>query len=214
MPDRPSTVARKLRDLRMRAGRSMTDTAKVLGMPVSSYQHYEARYKKELIPVELVSKLIPFLCQGGVTEDEVASLGGVNFDQLRLGGEPIVLAPILSWVRAGRFSEALMTEDSDDISKVPVQYGRGSLFALRVQGESMNRIAPEGSHIIIDYEDRELVDGRYYVVSIDGEATFKRIRLNPLRLEPNSNFSEFDSIFPSNGMTVVGRVVKVIHDLP
>ena len=46
---------------------------------------------------------------------------------------------------------------------LPIQYERPTLFAFRVEDSSMNRTAPPGAYLIVDYEDRVLVDGKYYV---------------------------------------------------
>lgn len=78
----------------------------------------------------------------------------------------------------------------------------------------MDRIAPEGSVIIIDYGDRDLIDGRYYVfrLSNGGDATFKRYRANPTRLEPNST-QPHETIFPEESVEVIGRVIQVVQEI-
>ena len=92
---------------------------------------------------------------------------------------------------------------------IAMNYKRESLIALRVQGESMNRLAQDGSIIIVDYEDRELVSGKLYVFKTDdGEAAFKRYRSDPVRFEPVST-EEHETLFPTGEWFVVGRVVEV-----
>ena len=96
---------------------------------------------------------------------------------------------------------------------VPVTHQRSTLIALRVHGSSMNRVAPEGSIIIVDFADKSLAPGQYYVVKHHGEATFKRYRADPARLEPDS--AEFhDTVFIRGEIEVVGRVIQVINQLP
>lgn len=121
--------------------------------------------------------------------------------------------PLISWVTAGGLAETVDPYVAGDANKfVPVVFRRGSLIALEVRGNSMNRIAPPDSIIIVDYADRTLVSGKYYVVKHEGEATFKRYRSNPERLEPDST-EDHETIFVKAGMEVVGRVVQVITDL-
>ena len=127
--------------------------------------------------------------------------------------EPIVKVPLISWVQASRYSDIYDPyERGDAEGEVDVPYGKDTLIALRVKGSSMNRVAPDGSVIIIDYSDKTLTSGKYYVVKQDGMATFKRYRTNPDRFEPESTESH-DTIFPHGAVEIVGRVVKVISDL-
>jgi SOS-response transcriptional repressor LexA len=127
--------------------------------------------------------------------------------------EPIIRVPLISWVQASRYVEIYDPyERGDSEDEVEVSYGKDTLIALRVKGSSMNRVAPEGSVIIVDYSDKSLISGRYYVVKKDGKATFKRYRTNPDRFEPDSTDSH-DTIFPDGPVEVVGRVVKVNNDI-
>jgi repressor LexA len=127
--------------------------------------------------------------------------------------EPIIKVPLISWVQASRYVEIYDPyEPGDSEGDIDVPYGKDTLIALRVKGNSMNRVAPEGSIIIIDYADKTLISGKYYVVKQDAKATFKRYRTNPDRFEPEST-ERHDTIFPEGPVEVVGRVVKVINDL-
>lgn len=125
----------------------------------------------------------------------------------------LVKAPLISWVQAGKLAEV---EDPYEMGAVEqfvyAEYGRQTVIALTVRGDSMDRIAPDGSRIVVDYEDRQLIDGRYYVVKIGDEATFKRYRAEPARFEPDST-QPHDTIFPNEDALVVGRVVQVVHTL-
>lgn len=147
---------------------------------------------------------LPELRQGPPFEDS-ATLGTTR--------EPIVKVPLISWVQASRYIEIYDPyERGDSEGEVEVPYGKDTLIALRVKGSSMNRVAPEGSVIIVDYSEKSLTSGKYYVVKQDGKATFKRYRTNPDRFEPESTESH-DTLFPEGAVEVVGRVVKVINDL-
>ena len=126
---------------------------------------------------------------------------------------PIVDVPLVSWVQAGALTETsdpYAVGDAEDF--IPVAHNRSTLIALRVVGSSMNRVAPEGSLIIVDYADKILVSGRYYVLKHGGGATFKRYRSNPDRLEPDST-DAFDTVFIGHDAEVVGRVIQVINRL-
>lgn len=128
-------------------------------------------------------------------------------------GQPIVDVPLISWVQAGALTETADPYAIGDAEEfIPIAHRRKSLIALRVQGASMNRVAPDGSVIIVDYADRTLVSGGYYVVKHGEGATFKRYRANPDRLEPDST-EPFDTVFVHGELVVVGRVTQVVNRL-
>ncbi len=127
--------------------------------------------------------------------------------------QPVFDVPLISWVEAGALEETADPYETGHAEEyVAVTHKRSTLIALRVHGASMNRVAPEGSVIIVDYADKTLISGQYYVVKLDGEATFKRYRSEPARLEPDSTES-FDSVFVAGDTEVVGRVIQVVNKL-
>ena len=78
----------------------------------------------------------------------------------------------------------------------------------------MSRVAPGGSLIVVDYYDQDPVDGKCYIFRVGGEATFKRYRASPARLEPDSGEAGHETIFPQDEIEVLGRVVRVIISNP
>lgn len=86
-----------------------------------------------------------------------------------------------------------------------------TVFALEVDGESMNLIAPFGADIIVDPADKSLFSGDMYVLG-DGAGgfTFKLFKQDPARLVPLSN-DPAHKVIPlgSQAIDIVGRVVSV-----
>ena len=69
-----SAVARRLKVLRLEAGLSMAAVARHLGFThASRYQHYEDRFKRLYLPVELAERLSLLFAQNGVPASEIAS---------------------------------------------------------------------------------------------------------------------------------------------
>ncbi|MCK1430881.1 XRE family transcriptional regulator [Bradyrhizobium sp. 87] len=93
--------------------------------------------------------------------------------------------------------------------------GRGDYIALTVEGDSMDRISPDGSIILVNKADTTLVSGKPYVFSHRGKATFKLWRPDPARLQPYSTNPVHEPVYvkgnPEN--MVVGRVVRTLLDL-
>jgi hypothetical protein len=75
-PMHVSWVATELRALRDRAGINKKGMAAALGMPFSSYQHYEDRYKEAYFPGDFVLRLMPILTAKGIPPEEIAALAG------------------------------------------------------------------------------------------------------------------------------------------
>lgn len=138
----------------------------------------------------------------------------LNMTEFDIELTPLVRVPLISWVEAGDFadiSDPYEIGDAEDWLDVP--YNKQTLIALRIRGTSINRIAPDGAVIIIDYSDKELVSGGLYVFKTsDEQATVKRYRTDPIRLEPDST-EPHEILFPTTDLEVVGRVVKVQLDV-
>jgi len=120
--------------------------------------------------------------------------------------------PLLSSVSATTFnSNDFESQDADyfNIAQLPI----GNHVALKVEGRSMDRIAPEGSIIIIDLGDKNLIDKAFYIFANDNEYTFKRYRTSPKRIEPYSTLDKFEPIFLDKEPLPFGRVIRVILDL-
>lgn len=157
---------------------------------------------------------------------EIAIALGVTEDWLLTGKEPMersdsllnhqafVTVPILTWVSAG----ALALEDGqqDIIGEIDMSGldPRGRWIALRVEGDSMDRISPPGSLIFVNLNDRRLVTNACYVIANDGgAATYKRFRANPPRFEPVSTNQAHDPIYPDGEPSVIGRVRRTLLEM-
>ena len=128
-----------------------------------------------------------------------------------------VQVPLLSWVSAGELIDAESQIATDDLPKLPfADLGSGEFFALRVVGDSMDRISPEGSIIVINRTECNLSPGKPYIFwHRDDGATYKLWDDDPARLEPHSwnpaNKSKF--IKRKNDFSVIGRVRRTLLDL-
>jgi SOS-response transcriptional repressor LexA len=122
-----------------------------------------------------------------------------------------------SWVAAGKAVDPETQIPPGDETFTVGDLPPGEYFALRVVGTSMDRISPEGSIIIVDRADRQLVGGHCYVFSIRGEATYKAWQPAragvPAYLAPRSHGEEPPIFFKSQTLEVVGRVRRTFLDL-
>lgn len=132
-------------------------------------------------------------------------------------GPTISSVPFLSWVSAGNLRKADGVTSADIERYVPVaNLPRGDWVALKVEGDSMDRIAPDQSVIIVNRADDTLVDSRFYVFVLEGgDATFKQFRRQPRPvLRPfSSNLDHLATPVEDDEFFVFGRVRRVITDL-
>jgi SOS-response transcriptional repressor LexA len=107
----------------------------------------------------------------------------ISFDanvDLELHSERLSKYPVISWVQAGAWAEALepMPHDVDGPLEVSDYQAKGKAFWLDVKGDSMTshtgRSIPEGTKILVD-TGLEPVSGKLVVAKLvdSNEATFK-----------------------------------------
>lgn len=127
----------------------------------------------------------------------------------------IVAAPLIDWVSAGQPSLReghTMQEEFPRVETIGLADGRW--IALRVEGDSMDRISPPESIIFVDIGDRKLIpNGLYVICTEEGEATYKRYRANPERFEPVTFNQAHEPIFPDGRVRVIGRVRRTTLDM-
>lgn len=122
--------------------------------------------------------------------------------------------PLISWVSAG---EMALDMGSVDLAEFPTVAGvdlpAGDYIALRVVGNSMNKISPPDSIIFVDTANRRLVPNGLYVVADEtGAATYKRYRPGD---EPHFQPASYDEVDPpdfTGAVRVVGRVRRSMID--
>lgn len=154
------SVTARLKRLRERSGQSMAAIAKGLGLKgASSYQRYETDhlYKKSSLPLTTVLALSKLLVGKGsppITEDEVLSLAGLdNLSRLQvraLDDHKIVWC--IGEVAAGVWRDAFEWPRDEwlpfPMALLDKRYPEADRSALRVRGDSMDQLYPDGSYVV------------------------------------------------------------------
>lgn len=113
----------------------------------------------------------------------------INFDNGTL--EDIVQIPVYGKISAGQPLE--MVENIIDYTFITAEEARkGSYFALEVNGDSMDKIIPNGSRVVVRKQE-ELENGQIGVIVVNGyDATIKRYERDNdmVFLYPESNNPE------------------------
>ena len=117
--------------------------------------------------------------------------------------------PLVGRVTAGL--PILATENIEDYLGLPQSLqGRGDLFALRVQGESMIEAGIEDGDIVVLRRQETAENGEIVVAMIDDEATLKRIYYEDghVRLQPEN--AAMEPIY-ADEVVILGRLLALFR---
>lgn len=199
--------AYKIAEARAAKGWSQQRLADELGTTQQTIQRYEsgARDIKSSVILQLSETL-------GVT---VSYLLGVSDEAPRADASSMRSVPLLGSIAAGTPIEMRAVDNSFPVpARIMEQHPNA--FLLRVDGESMNRVLPNGAYALVDPCDEVESNGKPYAVCVNGyDATIKRVRRlsNGFELAPDSTDPTFRSVVYDYGIegtetiTVIGRVV-------
>ena len=122
-----------------------------------------------------------------------------------------VPVPVVGDIAAG--APILAEEHADDLLRLPRELiGRGTVFALRVRGDSMIDAAICDGDIVVVRQQQEAHSGQIVAAMIDGEATVKvyRRRDGHVLLEPRN--PEYE-VIDGDEAAVLGIVVSVLRNV-
>jgi SOS-response transcriptional repressor LexA len=128
----------------------------------------------------------------------------------------IAQVPLISSVTAGRLVDRQSQIPVEDVPLLAfADLGSGDFFALRVEGDSMDRLVPDGSIIVVNRADRVLVPDKAYVFMCRGETTFKLWRPDPPQFAPHSWNGSHRPFYikGKHDVEVIGRVRRAVLDL-
>lgn len=169
--------------------------------------------KKRVIPNDDRSIVNKMTIGRDVTAEEVFAISEITgFAAPNAVTDALTEVPLVAWVSAGELRD--LTADEALLTLKFVGLPPGDWIALKVEGDSMDRISPPDSIILVNRSDRRLVPNACYVIDDgEGNSSYKRYRSNPSRYEPVSTNKDLSAIFPESEPTIVGRVRRTILDL-
>ncbi|CAK8054160.1 helix-turn-helix domain-containing protein [Eupransor demetentiae] len=217
----------KIRDIRLMKGYSVRQAAMQGGISFSFLSKVENGHRS--IPkVENLYKIAKGL---RISNEDILKIAGINSGEadniVNISEYDDVELPIYGRISAGYPEGAEEDIDgsihiSSDLSK---RYGTDKLLALRVDGESMNKVAPNHAvAILAKIDESDCSNGDICGVIIDGEsATLKHVYRYPdrIRFEPDSwlpNYKPFEyrmeDVKKDNPpVQIIGKLVHVSYDL-
>jgi phage repressor protein C with HTH and peptisase S24 domain len=211
-----SDAARRLKALREQAGLSMRAVAEALRWPLTRYQHYEDRYKRTFLPVELARELAAILAPHGVDPQAVLDLAGIGssppagapFRARALGAPPPVARdlPVMGAVKGGSegfyFNEG---EPKEFVARPAGLAGAANAFALYVDGDSMEPRYFAGEVLYVN-PNRPITRHCFVAVEMqDGQGLIKQF---VRRSDEHVVLRQFN---PAKDLRVASREVKRIY---
>lgn len=198
----------KIAEARIAKGWSQQDLAEKMDTTQQTIQRYESGSRD--IKSSVLIKLSAVL---GVT---ISYLLGM--ENTSIPSNDMVEVPLYGAIAAGTPIEMVPVENSQPVpSEVRRRYP--SAFLLKVEGDSMNRILPNGCYALVDPCEAVEHNGAPYAVCVNGyDATIKRVNKlnNGFELAPDSNDPTYSKqVFNYNEpgtqtITVIGEVVYFV----
>lgn len=142
----------------------------------------------------------------------------VRFDpdtELSMPVMPTKAVPLVGEIAAG--APILAEERVDDVYPLPRDLvGEGTLFMLRVRGESMLQAGVFPGDLIVIRQQPDVEQGEMCAAMIDGEATvkfFRRTKAGEVFLDPaNEGYEPIPVPADADGV-ILGKVVAVLRSL-
>jgi hypothetical protein len=202
-----SSVSRKLKQLRQRAGLSIREVAHALGMENgSSYQHYEDRFRKPFLPLDLTQRLIPIFANKGVEAAELFALAGMDGARAAAkGAAPAGMLRIDELDVRASAGDGLTGESEKVIAawQLPSEVVRyhssapaSELRFITVLGDSMEPTLQPGQRVLVDTGDRVPTPPGIFVVWDGLGLVVKRVQAlahsEPMRVRISSDNPKYE----------------------
>ena len=200
-------LASNVKRLRTDAGMTQAELAKLIGVTRASVTQWETGWSQPRMgALEKLAKTF------GVSISELIGEGAAK------PSSSMVDVPLFGRIAAGMPIEMDAVDDTQPVP-VKVHERHPDAFLLRVEGESMNRVLPNGCFALVDPCDEVGRDGGAYAVCVNGyDATIKRVRrlangfeLAPDSIDPTFKPKVYDyGVDGTDKVTVIGRVVYYV----
>ena len=120
-----------------------------------------------------------------------------------------VRVPLLGQIAAG--TPILADQHVEDELTLPQSFtGRGTLFALRVKGDSMIDAAICDGDVVVVRQQQTAENGDIVAAMIDDEATVKVLRTDGRNVDLVPRNPAY-SVIPGNNAVILGKVVSVLR---
>lgn len=198
----------KVKEMRERAGLTQKQLANALGITQQSVYYYESGDR------DIKGSML--IDMSRVMHCTVSELLGLNAAVIVPSPSKTFHHPVFGRIAAGTPREAMQQSDTTHETTESLHKAHSESFWLIVSGNSMNRLFPDGSLVLID-PNEEVRNGDVGVVFVNGDdATLKRVYFegDSIRLHPESYDPEYvDRVISSSDpdapdVRMVGKAVS------
>lgn len=200
----------QVKKMRERAGLTQKQLAEKLGTSQQSVYYYESgdRDIKASVLIDL-SRILK------CTVSELLGIGRADISIPESNDGSFKDVPLYGSIAAGTPIDMMEINETHPVPTALVER-HPDAFLLTVEGNSMNRILPNGSYALVDPCNEVTADNKPYAVCVNGHsATIKRVHklANGFELVPDSTDPTYKSTIYDYGeedtetITVIGRVV-------
>jgi repressor LexA len=186
-------TSKRMKNLRIKLKLTAKEVAEAVNKSQPTILRYESG-KIDKIPTDIIDKLAiilrttPEYLIGSTDDSRIKSKS--NQPTLHIVQSELSI-PVYGRIFAG--APQGLEEDIEGEFSVPPEiieeYGIENLLALKVSGDSMNKVVPEGTTIVVNTKYEPIINGHIYaVITDDNEGTLKRVFQYPhrIRFEPDS----------------------------
>ena len=172
-------------------------------------EHFAAVARELRLSHEEVRQINPALFVDLADDPRPHAQDGV----VRLLGDGLAELPVYG-LAAAHADGNMATERPVGVARVPARYARGEMHAYAVLGDSMDDGTRagirDGDHIVCNHADKDLCEGKIYVVSVPGNGILlKRVRrYADGELYLASDNPGYRDLSPENAR-IIGRVVWI-----
>lgn len=201
-------IADNIRAIRDKYDLTQRELADVAGVTENAVSKWENGYSEPRMgAIERIAACY------GLKKSNIIEDGGMSRPIPTPDG--FVEVPLYGSIAAGTPIEMLPIDDTHPIP-AGVRDKYPNAYLLKVCGESMNRILPNGCYALVDPEQTVEHDGKPYAVCVNGyDATIKRVKrlANGYELVPDSTDPTYQTklynynVEGTEEITVMGRIV-------
>src|SRR3989344_371828 len=186
----------RIRQLRQQRGMTMEELGAALREPVTLATIAKLETQKMALSLDYIEQIADVL---GVQPHEI-------IDRPMAG---IAFVPKIGRISAGNWQEDV--EQTAEYTPIPDGFAGKRLFALEADGDSMDKLIPDGGIVVVGPDNRALVHNKVYAaMNGAGEATVKRYCVGPPRVVPcSTDPAHKDLVFGEKTIIIIGRVVYV-----
>lgn len=204
-------ISENLKRLREIYGLTQQDLADIAGVTNKSVSAWELGNKEPRMgAVEKIAKRFGLKKSNLIEEN---GMDNIHISEPDVKNREVpTAAPLYGHIAAGNPSEMIEVEEYIDIPQVLLDR-HPRAFLLRVNGDSMDKIVPNGALALID-PDSEINSGDVAAIAVNGhEATLKRIHKlnNSIVLEPDSHNPHHKAKLyrcdEGNTLNIIGKMV-------